>query len=230
MNLSSGDVSSMSTLNLEQAKFNMIEQQVRPWDVLNPNILQVLDQVAREDFIVDEYKNLSYADTAIPLADGQCMMHPVVEGRLLQNLQIDADDRVLEIGTGSGYITACLAKLARHVDSMEINETINKTAAENLARLNIKNVSLSVADATQNTPDIKSYDVIAVTGSMNLCPDVYKQALKIGGRLFIITGDAPSMIARLITRTDEQSWTDKTLFETSIMCLSNAEAKQEFVF
>jgi len=220
----------MSTVNLQQAKFNMIEQQVRPWDVLNPEILKTLDQVSREDFVPDQYKNLAYADTSIPLGNGQFMMHPVVEGRMLQNLEIKADDKILEVGTGSGYLTACLAQLGSHIDSIEIDEGISKTAAGRLARKNITNVSLTIGDANSETPAKKSYDVIAITGSMNECPQVYKDALKTGGRLFIITGDDPVMEASLITRIDDKSWAENILFETSVKPLLHAETEKEFVF
>ena len=220
----------MSTVNLETAKFNMIEQQVRPWDVLNPVILETLDQVSREDFIADNYKNLSYADTAIPLGNGQFMMHPVVEGRVLQSLEIKANDEILEIGTGSGYITACLAKLGSHVNSIEIDETISKTAADRLSRKKIFNVTLTVADANNEVPSSQSYDVIAITGSMNECPQKYKEALNRGGRLFIITGDDPVMTARLITRTNDKAWAEEILFETSIKRLIHSETKKQFVF
>lgn len=220
----------MSTVNLETAKFNMIEQQVRPWDVLNPAILETLDQTPREDFISAKYKNLSYADTAIPLGHGENMMHPVVEGRMLQTLAIHPYDKILEIGTGSGYITACMAKLGAHVDSIDIDEAFSKTAAERLASKNINNVSLSCADATSQTPKSQSYDVIAITGAMSTCPQVYKDALTIGGRLFVITGEDPAMVAQLITRTDTNAWAEETLFETSAKPLIHAETEKEFVF
>lgn len=220
----------MSNVNLEQAKFNMIEQQIRPWDVLNPVILDTLKDVSREDFVVASHKNLAYADISIPLGNDQFMMHPVVEGRLLQSLEIKPTDKVLEIGTGSGYITACLAKLSSHVDSIEIDPSISKTAADRLARKNINNVTLSVADGACATPVSQSYDAIAITGSMNDCPQTFKEALTLGGRLFIISGEEPAMIARLITRTNENAWSDEVLFETSVKRLLHAEAAKKFIF
>ena len=220
----------MSTLNLQQAKFNMIEQQVRPWDVLNPEILDTLDTIPREDFVPEHYKSLSYADTCIPLGNGQGMMHPVLEGRMLQALEIKADDKILEVGTGSGYITACLAHLGKHVDSMEIDATISKAAADRLRNKNIDNITLIAADATSKTPDSHSYDVIAITGSMDACPQAYKEALKSNGRLFIITGREPAMTACLITRTGDNDWAEEVLFETSTKRLIHAETKAEFTF
>lgn len=220
----------MSTVNLEKAKFNMIEQQVRPWDVLNPVILETMDQIPRQDFVKDQYKNLSYADTSIPLGNDQFMLHPVVEGRILQSLEIKDSDKILEIGTGSGYITACLAHLGSHVDSIEIDPAFSQTAADRLASKNISNITLTVTDATVETPASHSYDAIAFTGSMNECPQAYKEALKLGGRLFIVTGEDPAMVAHLITRTNDNAWSDEILFETSIQRLRHAEAKKEFVF
>ena len=140
----------MSAVNLEQAHKNMIQQQVRPWDVLDPKVLNALKTIAREDFVPEAYKNLAYADTAIPLGDGEEMMHPVLEGRMLQALDIQPGDEILEIGTGSGFISACLASLGAHVDSIEINEAISKQAAENLVSQGVFNISLSVMDAMQD--------------------------------------------------------------------------------
>jgi protein-L-isoaspartate(D-aspartate) O-methyltransferase len=220
----------MSTVNLEQAKFNMIEQQVRPWDVLNPVILDTLERVSRQDFIAEKFKNLSYADTAIPLGNDQFMLHPVVEGRLLQALEIKSTDKILEIGTGSGYITACLACLGAHVNSVEIDDNTSKIAADRLSRKNIHNVSLTTADASCTMPASQCYDVIAITGSMHKCPQAYKEALKLGGRLFIITGEDPAMVACLITRTNDNAWAEEILFETSAHRLIHTETKKQFVF
>lgn len=220
----------MSTVDLELARHNMVEQQVRPWDVLDPRILDILENTPRDEFVPDAYKGLAYADTEIPLGDGQYMMHPVLEGRMLQALDIQATDRVLEIGTGSGYITACLAKLASHVDSIDINERLGKAAATKLVEQGIMNVSLSTGDAVEEFDSHSKYDVICVTGSMGEVPDTYKQALNEGGRLFVITGEDPVMEAHLITRIDENTWSDQNMFETSIRPLIHAECKKQFCF
>ena len=219
----------MSAVNLEKARQNMVEQQVRPWDVLDPKVLEVIETLPRETFTPSAYKDLAYADTEIPLGNGQCMMHPVLEGRMLQSLDIQPGDRVLEIGTGSGYITACLAKLAAHVDSIEIDAALSQAADSKLKQLGISNVSLSVADATEFTPT-QQYDAIAITGAMAELSDTLKQALNVGGRLFVITGEDPVMQARLITRIAEDTWAEQIMFETSLKCLVHAEKKPQFSF
>jgi len=220
----------MTAVNIEQAKFNMIEQQVRPWDVLDPKILETLEQTPRDAYVSEAYKNLAYADTAIPLGNGQSMMHPVVEGRLLQSLDLQPTDEVLEIGTGSGFVTACLAHLASHVDTLDIDESLTKKAAARFVEQGVFNVSISTGDATQGEELGKAYDAIAITGSMAEIPETYKKALNIGGRLFVIVGEDPVMVAWLITRVDEKSWAQQYLFETSIDPLVNAAPAKEFEF
>lgn len=220
----------MAAANLDQARQNMVEHQVRPWDVLDDKILHTIDAIRRDAFVPDAYKGLAYADTEIPLGNNECMMHPVLEGRMLQALEIEPTDKVLEIGTGSGFITACLAHLGSHVDTVDINESLSRSAAERLKKMNILNVNYIVADAVAGfTPD-KSYDVIAITGSMAEVPNLYKQALAVGGRMFVITGDAPVMEARLVTRTDENSWAEQKMFETCLRPLVHAETKKQFQF
>ena len=220
----------MTAVNIEQAKFNMIEQQVRPWDVLDPKILETLKQISRDAYVSDEYKNLAYADTAIPLGNGHNMMHPVVEGRLLQALDIQPMDEVLEIGTGSGFVTACLAHMASHVDTLDIDESLTRKAAARFVEQGIFNVSISTGDAMQGDELGKTYDAIAITGSVAEIPEIYKNALNLGGRMFVIVGQAPVMVAWLITRIGENSWAEQYLFETSIKSLANAAPAKEFEF
>ena len=207
-------------MDFEKARFNMVEQQVRPWDVLNPRVLDVISEIPRENFTPDEYKNLAYVDTRIPLGSYEehpCdMSNPNIEGRILQALDVQDNDLVLEIGTGSGYLTACLAKLGRHVDSVDINEEMTAMAEKNLQSLNIDNVNLSTGDASKGWEQKRNYDVIAITAAMESIPDSYKKLLKPGGRLFVVTGEPPAMTAQLVTRTGENSWTVEDLFETSI--------------
>jgi protein-L-isoaspartate(D-aspartate) O-methyltransferase len=207
-------------MDFEKARFNMVEQQVRPWDVLNPRVLEVISEIPRENFAPDEYKNLAYVDTSIPLGsyeDQPCnMAHPIIDGRILQELDIRDEDLVLEIGTGSGYLTACLAKLGRHVDSVDINEDMTAMAEKNLQALGINNVNLSTGDASKTWEQKRNYDVIAITAAMKTIPTSYKKLLKIGGRMFVVTGDAPAMTAYRVRRTDENKWTTEELFETSI--------------
>ena len=206
-------------MDFEKARFNMVEQQIRPWDVLDARVLEVLGAIPREDFTPERYRNLAYVDTRIPLTDdagGCCMLNPIIEGRIMQHLNIGEDDVVLEIGAGTGYLTACLSKLARHVDAVEINENLSEQAEKNLAAHNITNVNVSTGDASKGWEQKHSYDAIAITGSMPAIPEAYKKLLKIGGRLFVVTGEAPAMTAHLVTRTDKNKWSVEDLFETSI--------------
>lgn len=220
-------------MDFEKARFNMVEQQVRPWDVLNPRVLAVISEIPRENFAPDQYKNLAYVDTRVPLGnyeDHPCTMaNPNIDGRILQELDIQEDDVILEIGTGSGYLTACLAKLGRHVDSVDINEDLTAMAEKNLQALNINNVILSTGDASKTWEQKRNYDVIAITAAMKTIPNSYKNLLKIGGRMFIVTGDAPAMTAYRVTRTDKNKWTTEELFETSIEPMIQT-IKQKFTF
>ena len=223
----------MNSMDFEKARHLMVEQQVRPWDVLDARVLETLSTIPREEFTPERYKNLAYVDTRIPLteeAGGCCMLNPNIEGRILQHLNIDADDVVLEIGTGTGYLTACLAHLARHVDSVEIDEDLCEQAEKNLAKLNIDNVTITAGDAAKGWEQKQFYDAIAISASMPAIPEAYKKLLKVGGRLFVVTGQAPAMTAHLVTRTDEKTWTDKELFETSIDSLCGAEKAPSFEF
>lgn len=225
----------ITSMDFKQARFNMVEQQVRPWDVLDPRVLDVIGEVPREAFVPQGCENLAYADTRIPLGsfDGHpcTMLNPNIEGRLLQALDIEGDDTVLEIGTGSGYLTACLARLGHHVDSVDINPDMIAMAEKNLAAQNISNVTLSTGDASAGWSEQKPYyDVIAITASMPVAPKIYKNMLKNGGRLFVICGQAPVMKAMLITRIDKNEWREEELFETCVDPLINAELKEQFVF
>ena len=220
----------MTQFNYETARHNMVEQQVRPWDVLDQKVLETLDAVPRDRFVDEAYRHLAYADTEIPLNETAAMMAPVVEGRMLQALDLKPEDRVLEIGTGSGYITACMAHLVSHVDSIEINPVLSQKAASRLLDFGVRNVTLHVADALADAPRAQTYDVIAVTGAVSEIPDTFKQALKPDGRLFVIRGEAPVMQAVLMTRAGDSTWNEQILFETCLKPLINAETKPHFVF
>ena len=220
----------MNQSEIEQARFNMIEQQIRPWDVLDQRVLDVMNTVPREQFVPENCRSLAFADTNIPLGHDQVMMAPKLEGRLLQALAIKPDDKVLEIGTGSGHLTACLASLAQHVTSIDIRPDFTAAAGEKLAALNIRNVTLETADAAAGIQSDTRYDAIAVTGSLPSLQQQFQQNLEIGGRLFIITGSLPIMEASLITRIDEHNWASESLLETCIPPLLNASRSQEFVF
>ncbi len=220
-------------MDFEKARFNMVEQQVRPWDVLDLRVLAVINEIPRENFAPEEYKNLAYVDTRIPLGsfeDQPCTMaNPNIDGRILQELAIQEDDLILEIGTGSGYLTACLAKLGRHVDTVDINEDMTAMAEKNLHTLKIDNVNLTTGDASKTWEQKRNYDVIAITAAMKSIPESYKKLLKPGGRLFVVTGEAPAMTAYRITRTDTSKWTTEELFETSIEPMIQTN-KQKFSF
>ena len=220
-------------MDFEKARFNMVEQQVRPWDVLDSRVLAVISEVPREQFAPDEYRNLAYVDTRIPLGEFEehpCnMANPNLDGRILQELDVQDEDLILEIGTGSGYLTACLAKLGRHVDTVDINEDMTAMAEKNLQALNINNVNLSTGDASKTWEQKRNYDVIAITAAMKSIPESYKKLLKPGGRLFVVTGDAPAMTAYRVTRTGNNEWTTEDLFETSIEPMIQP-VKQKFEF
>lgn len=220
----------MSTMNMAQARHNMIEQQIRPWDVLDQRVLELIDGLPRDKFVPTAYLKLAYADINVPLDHGQVMMPPKVEARMLQALDIKNSDSILEVGTGSGYVTALLASSGKHVFSVDIYPDFVDSAGRRLAELGIGNVTLESGDAVAGWDRHGPYDAIAITGSLPVLPDNFLQSLKIGGRLFVITGQAPVMQARLITRTTEQGWTEQVLFETVLPPLVNAPQPQRFVF
>ncbi len=220
----------MNQMNFEQARFNMIEQQIRPWNVLNQQVLDILANTPREAFVPEKYQALAFTDTHIPLGHGQVMMDPKLEGRLLQSLAIQPEDKALEIGTGSGYLTACLASMAKHVTSIEIYPDFIAAAKERLDAAGCSNVSLHEADAMAGNIAGGLYDVIAVTGSLPLDGTKFRQYLANGGRLFAITGTLPIMEALLITRFDGDNFASESLFETSIPPLVNAIQASEFEF
>ena len=225
----------MSNLDNDCARDNMVYHQIRPWDVLDAGVLESISSVPREKFMDAKYSNIAYADTAIPSGtyDGVActMLHPIVDGRILQHLAMTKDCTALEIGTGTGYLTACMAKLANHVDSVEIHEELTEIAKKNLADLGIKNVTLSTGDASKGWDQQKpAYDAIAITASVRTIPTAYKNLLKIGGRLFVIAGVAPAMKAYLVTRTGKTTWDTEELFETIVAPLENSTPKEAFVF
>ncbi len=220
----------MSNMNMAQARHNMIEQQIRPWDVLDQGVLELIEGLPRDKFVPATYLELAYADINVPLDHGQVMMAPKVEARMLQALAVTDKDLILEVGTGSGYVTALLASCGKRVHSVDIYPDFTQGAGAKLAELGIDNVTLESGDAVAGWDHHGPYDVIAITGSLPSLPDAFLQSLKIGGRLFVITGQAPVMQARLITRTAEQGWNDNILFETVLPPLVNAPQPQRFVF
>jgi len=220
----------MAQLDFARARFNMVEQQVRPWDVLDQQVLNLLFEIPREEFVPAAYRTLAFADISIPLAHNQVMMSPKLEGRLLQTLQLKPSDQVLEIGTGSGYLTALLAKLAKRVESVDIYEDFTKTAERALKAQHISNVCLSSGDAITGWKTEVKYDVIVLTGSVPVLKPHFQNQLKLGGRLIAIVGTDPVMEAQLITRISDQEWQIDSLFETSLPALIGAPVSQRFVF
>lgn len=217
-------------MNFEQARFNMVEQQIRPWEVLDSQVLDLLENIHREDFVPVKYRKLAFADIAVPLACSQFMMRPKIEGRMLQALEVGADESVLEIGTGSGFVTACLAALARQVVSVELFEELHDAARDKLKDKGIENAELHVGDVMTGWQPEQAHDVVVVTGSVAEIPEVFKGWVNPGGRMFVVTGDAPAMEARLLRRIDVTAWTDESLFETDLPRLINAEPPEEFTF
>jgi protein-L-isoaspartate(D-aspartate) O-methyltransferase len=217
-------------MNFEQARFNMVEQQIRPWEVLDSRVLSLLESIHREDFVPVRYRKLAFADIAVPLDCGQVMMRPKIEARVLQALALDPDETVLEIGTGSGFLTACLAGLAKRVVSVEIFQELHEEAAAKLRDKQINNVELFVGDVMRGWQPEQAHDVVVVTGSVDSVPEQFLGWVNPGGRLFVITGESPAMEARLMKRLDVTEWTEESLFETDLPRLVNADQPAEFEF
>ena len=218
------------SMNFDQARFNMVEQQVRPWEVLDPRVLELLETTHREDFVPVRYRKMAFTDMAIPLDHGQNMMKPVVEGRLLQALELKPDETVLEIGTGSGFITICLAQLAQSVVSVDIQEQFTKEAAARLKEKGIQNVEFETGDVMTGWQPEQAHDVVVVTGSVQDIPDHFRGWVNPGGRMFVICGESPAMEAKLLTKLNATEWREESLFETDLARLINAEKAPEFEF
>lgn len=221
-------------MNIEQARFNMVEQQIRPWEVLDQGVLDLLFVIKREEFVPPAYKALAFADLEIPLGvsgdAGAIMLQPKVEARILQEIQLRKSDRVLEIGAGSGYMAALLGAKSDHVYSIEIVPELARLAQDNLRRADIHNVTVELGDAARGWAAHAPYDVIVLSGSTPVLPAAFLQQLKLGGRLFAVVGEPPVMEAQLIRAVGEGSFQTVNLFETNIPALQNAETRPRFVF
>ncbi len=221
-------------MDFEQARFNMIEQQIRPWEVLDQQVLDLLFAVKREDFVPPAYRAIAFTDLEIPLGHDQVMMAPKIEARVLQEIAPKPGETVLEIGTGSGYFTALLAKCAASVTSIEYFEDLSLAAQTKLAAANISNVQLKVGDAARSAEPMVSaqeqFDVIVLTGSVPMVPQGYLQKLRIGGRFFAIVGDSPVMKATLITKAAENQLVSAEVFETMLTPLIHAAQPSRFDF
>ena len=215
-------------MNFETARHNMVEQQVRPWEVLDARVLDVLSHLHRENFVDDAHRNLAFADLCLPLAHGEVMMKPIVEGRVLQALALNAGDSVLEIGTGSGFLTACLARLAHEVVSVEQHADLAAGAQRRLQDAGIVNTRIEVAEAVRGFEVKREFDAVVITGAVSTLPDRFLRWLKPGGRMFVVQGASPAMQALLITRVADGRYDTESLFETDLPYLANAAPVQRF--
>ena len=217
-------------MKTEEARFNMIEQQIRPWNVLDPEVLNLLMIVKREDFVPAAHRNLAFMDTEVPLPCGENMLPPRVEARILQEAGVKKHETVLEIGAGSGYMAALLAHRARHVTTVEIEPELKSLAAKNLASYGLVNVDVLEGDGARGFNRGTQYDVIVISGSLPVLPDEFLQQMKVGGRLLAFIGQAPVMQAQRITRMSESEFRTETLFETNVKPLRNAVRPSHFRF
>lgn len=219
----------MNVLNFEEARHNMVVQQIQPYNVKDDKVLELIQRLPREDFVPAQYKEHAFTDMFIPLGNGQEMLSPKLEAYILQALQVQDKEKVLEVGTGTGYVTGLLASQARHVITVDIHEEFQHKAKEVLNAHNITNVTFEVGDAHLGWDDHKPYDVIVLTGSLPMLPETFQRNLNVGGRLIAIVGDAPAMELIMITRETDNEWSHKILLETNIPALINAVEPERFV-
>jgi protein-L-isoaspartate(D-aspartate) O-methyltransferase len=217
-------------MNIEQARFNMVEQQIRTWEVLDPDVLDLLFTVKREEFVPPEHRTIAFADLDVPLGHGESMLQPKVEARILQELALQPHETVYEVGTGSGYLTALMARCARHVTSAEVYADLQARAADNLRAAGISNVTLLTGDSARAPLAESAFDVIVLTGSTPLLPQAFLDRLSPGGRLFAIVGDPPVMKAVIVRQPVPGSFQHTEIFETLVKPLVNAAEPSRFKF
>ena len=217
-------------MNIEQARFNMIEQQIRPWNVLDTEILDLLHVVKREQFVPAAYQNLAFADAEIPLPAGQAMLNPKIEARILQEIGLKKHETVLEIGAGSAYMAALMAHRAAKVTTVEVNPEIKELAEKNLAKAGIGNVAVELGNGAAGWDKGAPYDVIVISGALEVLPEAFLKQVKVGGRIAAIVGQPPAMEFNIITRTGENSWNTVKVFETNVKYLTGAPAVSHFQF
>ena len=217
-------------MDIELARFNMIEQQIRPWEVLDPGLLELLKKLPRELFVPQQHRELAFADLNLPISHGECMMQPKVEARLIQALALTSTDRVLEVGTGTGYLTALLASSCAQVTSIDIHGDFLRSASTRLENLGIVNAAFEEGDAAEDWADDNGWDAIILTGSVPIPPYSYCNRLTAGGRLVAIVGQSPVMEAMLYRRSNDKESTELSLFDTSLPPLINAQTPSAFIF
>ena len=217
-------------MNLEQARTNMIDQQIRSWEVLDSRALDVLREIPREEFVPTRHRKIAFSDFRIPLGHGQIMMKPIEQGRVLQGMGLMEGEKVLEIGTGSGFLTACLAKMTGNVTSIEIIDEIAQQAKANLEARDTEGVQLKIGDVLEAGFDDNEFDAIVVTASAASIPDQFVRWLRPGGRLFIVRGKSPAMEALVVTRSDSGRLSEQSLFDTDLPRLIGAEDAPSFNF
>jgi len=217
-------------MDFEQARFNMVEQQIRTWDVLDQNILDAVFAIPRDEFVPEDYRNLAYSDTAIPLGYGEAMMPPKLEARIVQSLNLLSTDRVLEVGTGSGYLTALLASRAGQVTTVELHPTLLEAARQRLVAHGFGHVNYEQGDGIDGWKALEPYEAIVLTGSLATQRPSIERQLTIGGRLFMVVGNSPAMEALLVTRVGENEFSTESLFETDLKPLVGGESTPQFRF
>ena len=217
-------------MNFEKARFNMVEQQIRPWEVLDFDVLDLLMSVRREEFVPEAYKSLALSEAEIPLGHGASMLIPVIEGKILQAIQVKRSDKVLEVGAGSGYFAALLAARADWVRTVEIDPALVNMAHENLKRYGVENVIVEEGDAIRGWPSNAPYDLIVVSGGVPFIPETLLQQIKVGGRLFAFVGEPQLMTATLVTQVSEGNFRTESLFENAVPMMRNAPQKSQFKF
>ncbi len=220
----------MLEVNFEEARKQMVGQQIRGWDVLDPDVVEVMSRLPREHFVPEQYRNLAYADSEIPIGHGQIMLRPSIQGRILQAAQLQRGERVLEIGTGTGYLTACLAALGGNVRSLEYHEDLTRAAQKSLGSIGTENVEVVREDAHTLDAHGASYDVIIVTGSLPAADRSFMQRLAHGGRLVWFLGQPPAMRVELVTCVEDDEWRRESLFETVVPPLIGAAPVRRFEF
>jgi protein-L-isoaspartate(D-aspartate) O-methyltransferase len=217
-------------MNIEQARFNMIEQQIRPWNVLDQDVLDMLHVVKREQFVPQAYQNLAFADVEIPLTGGESMLAPKIEARILQEVLLKKHENVLLVGTGSGYLAALLAHKGRQVTAVEIAPELKELTEKNLAKAGIGNVTVELGNAAQGWAKGAPYDVIVISGSLPVLPEAFLKEVKVGGRILAIVGEAPVMTCNVITRVSDAAYDTVKVFETNVKPLAGAPVPSHFEF